>query len=68
VVTKVFLERRAATPRDKAEDQLWLERARANKETSGITIDEYRRGRGLRESGLKVTSGIVELPFTDGHC
>jgi hypothetical protein len=47
VVTEMSPERRTPGPRESAEDRAWLERARANKRTSGITIEEYRRRRGL---------------------
>lgn len=50
VVSKMFLECRQASRdahHNAMEDRLWLELARANRETSGISIDEYRKRRGL---------------------
>ena len=47
VVSKIYADSRGQQePRDEVEDRHWLELARANRETQGITPNEYRRQRG----------------------
>jgi hypothetical protein len=47
VVSKIYTDTRGQQePQDEVEDRLWLELARANPETQGITPNEYRRQRG----------------------
>jgi hypothetical protein len=47
VVSKIYTDTRGQQePHDEVEDRLWLELARTNRETQGITPNEYRRQRG----------------------
>ena len=47
VVSKIYTDTRGQQePHGEVEDRLWLELARANRETQGITPNEYRRQRG----------------------
>jgi hypothetical protein len=47
VVSKVYTDTHGRQePRSEEEDRLWIELARANRETRGITPSEYRRQRG----------------------
>ena len=47
VVSKIYTDTRGPQePHDEVEDRLWLELARANRETQGVTPNRYRRQRG----------------------
>jgi hypothetical protein len=47
VVSKIYTDARGPQePHDAEEDRLWIELAKGNRETEGITPNEYRRQRG----------------------
>jgi hypothetical protein len=47
VVSKIYTDTRGQQePHNEEEDRLWVELARGNRETQGITPSEYRRHRG----------------------